>query len=148
MVSVEDVTLLKVVPSVNATPFRLHWYVVAPGALTLIVATPAPAQTAAGAVGGAIMTGNALTVKVFVLVAVPALFVTDTVPVVPEPITAIRTVPELDVIEETGVPPMVTPEAVTPDRLVPLIVIEVPTQPLSEPKLVIVGNAGAIMLTV
>jgi len=78
-----------------------------------------------------------LTVNDEPLVAVPPLVVTLTVPVVPAPTTATITVAEVEVIEETGVPPIFTAVALV--KLVPLIVIELPTQPLDGVKEVIVG---------
>ena len=69
-------------------------------------------------------------------------------PVVPVPITATKIVPEFDVIELTAVPPIVTPAAVTPVKLVPFIVIELPTQPLVAPKLVMVGGEELIIMRV
>mgnify|MGYP003424825185 CR=1 FL=1 len=91
--------------------------------------------------------GEGFIVKVAALVAVPPAVVTETVPVVPAPITATNTVPEFEVIELTAVPPIVTFAAVAPDKFVPLIVIELPTQPLEVPKLVIVGGVEATILT-
>lgn len=85
--------------------------------------------------------------KVSALVAVPAPVVTETVPVVPEPITAIKTVPVFEVIELTAVPPIVTLAAVAPVRFVPFIVIELPAQPLIVLRLVIVGGAKATTFT-
>ena len=70
--------------------------------------------------------------------AVPPAVVTETVPVVPAPMTATIFVDVLDVIDETAVPPIFT--AVAAVKLVPFIVIDVPTQPFVEPKLEIVGD--------
>ena len=67
--------------------------------------------------------------------------VTETVPVVPNPTTATITVPVLEVIEETAVPPILTLAAVAPVKLVPLIVIDEPTHPIDDPKLVMTGGA-------
>ena len=92
--------------------------------------------------------GDGTTVKVSIDVAVPPAVVTETVPVVPVPITATSTVPELEVIEVTAVPPIVTVAAVAPVKLVPLMVIDVPTQPLADPKEVIDGMVGARILTI
>ena len=93
-----------------------------------------------------VITGNGFTVKVAALVAVPTGVVTEIVPVVPVPIVATMTVPEFDIIEETAVPPIFTLATVAPLKLVPFIVIEVPTQPLAEPKLVMVGGRGGVQV--
>ena len=79
----------------------------------------------------------AVTVNDETLVAVPPAVVALTVPVVPAPTTATITLAEVEVIEETGVPPIFTAVALV--KLVPLIVIELPTQPLDGVKEVIVG---------
>jgi hypothetical protein len=74
--------------------------------------------------------------------------VTVTFPVVPLPITATIWVPLLEVIEATAVPPIFTSAAVVPERFVPFIVIDVPTQPLDEPKLEMVGAGGGVQVYV
>ena len=76
-------------------------------------------------------------VKLPVLLAVPFELITEITPEVPLPTTAVICVAVFEVMEETGVPPIVT--EVAPDKLVPLIVIEEPAQPLAVPKLVIAG---------
>lgn len=83
-----------------------------------------------------------------VLVTVPPAVTTCTVPEVPEPTTTVNTVPVLETIDETAVPPIVTFDATTPDKLVPLITKLEPTQPLEDPKLVIVGIDGATTVNV
>ena len=84
------------------------------------------------------LAGQGLTVNVAALVVVPIpTIVMETVPVVPDPITATICVPVFDVIDVTGVPPIVIFAAVAPVKSVPFIVIEDPTQPLAAPKLVI-----------
>jgi hypothetical protein len=88
--------------------------------------------------------GIGLTVKVELLVAVPPPVVTDTVPVVPDPTTAVSTVPVLDAIDVTAVPPILTFAAVAPVRFVPFITKLDPTHPLEDPKLVIVGVAATV----
>jgi hypothetical protein len=81
--------------------------------------------------------GKAFTVKVAALVAVPDGVVTCTVPVVPLPTVTVTVVAVLPVMV-AAVPPIAT--AVAPVKFVPLIVRAEPTQPLDEPKLVIVGT--------
>jgi hypothetical protein len=80
--------------------------------------------------------GRGFTVNVAPLVAVPLGVVTATVPVVPVPMVAIIWLPLLDTIA-AAVPPIET--AVAPEKKLPLIVIEVPTHPLEEPKPEITG---------
>ena len=89
----------------------------------------------------ALTVGSWLTVKVAALVALPPGVVIEIVPVVPELITATKAEPLLEIIELTAVPPIVTLVAVAPAKFVPNMVIEVPTQPLEVPKLVIVGGS-------
>jgi hypothetical protein len=89
-----------------------------------------------------ITAGKGFTVKVPILVAVPPAVVTLTVPVVPTPITATSVVPLFEVIEETGVPPILRLAAVAPIKFVPVIVIFEPTHPLEGLMLVIVGGGG------
>ena len=92
-------------------------------------------------------TDGVLTVNVVgLLVAVPEAVVTVTKPVVPAPITAVICVLVNDVIEVTEVPPIFTLAAVIPIKLVPLITIEFPGQPLVEPSPVMVG-IEAVTLT-
>ena len=80
-----------------------------------------------------------------ILVAVPPVFVTLTVPVVPAPITATIVVPLFDVIEVTAVPPIFTLAAVAPVKFVPVIVMLDPTHPLEAiNKFVIVGGGGGV----
>ena len=80
--------------------------------------------------------GNGLTVKVAADVAEPPDVVTCTVPVVPVPTVTVTVVAVVPVIV-AAVPPMVT--AVVVNKLVPLITNDEPTQPLADPKLVMVG---------
>ena len=87
--------------------------------------------------------GDALTVKVPAEVPVPPAVMTDTVPVVPEPITATMVVSLKEVIDETAVPPIRVLGAVIPVKPVPLIVIVVlPAHPEAGVKLVTVGATG------
>ncbi|OAZ03530.1 hypothetical protein FLB_23190 [Flavobacterium succinicans] len=86
--------------------------------------------------------GAGFTVKTLALVAVPLALVTVTNPVVPDPTTATICVEEIEVIEATGVPPILTFAAVAPVNLVPFIVIVDPIQPFVELKLVMVGGTG------
>ena len=74
------------------------------------------------------------------LVAVPDAVVTVTKPVVPAPIIAVICVLVNEEIEATEVPPIFTLVAVMPVKLVPLITIEFPVQPLVEPSPVMVGK--------
>ena len=69
-------------------------------------------------------------------VAVPAGVVTDTLPEVPLPTTAVILVALATLNDVTGVPPKLT--AVAPVKLVPVMVIVEPTAPL--PAAVIVGR--------
>jgi hypothetical protein len=82
------------------------------------------------------------------LVAVPPAVTTCIVPDVPDPTTTVNTVPVLETMDDTAVPPIVTLDAETPDKLVPLITKLVPTHPIEEPKLVIVGVDGATTVNV
>ena len=100
----------------------------------------APKDVAAEAVG---IEGVLFTVKLAELVAVPPEVVTETVPVVPEPTVTVSTVPVLETMADTAVPPIVTLEVDTPERLVPFITRLLPAQMLDEPKLVIVGGEAA-----
>ena len=70
--------------------------------------------------------GKGFTVKEDPLVTVPFVAVIEIAPVVPFPTVTVTDVAVLAVIV-AAVPPMVT--AVAPDKLVPLITIEEPTQP-------------------
>ena len=88
----------------------------------------------------------AVKVKVSALVAVPPGVVTETVPVVPLPTTAVTWVAETTVTSVAAVPPMLT--AVAPVRLVPLMVTEAPVPPEVGVKPVIVGAAIKVKLSV
>ena len=77
------------------------------------------------------------------LVAVPPLVVTLTVPVVPAPTTATIVVPLFDVIEDTAVPPIFTFAAVAPVKFVPVIVMLDPTQPLEAVNKFVIAGTGA-----
>ena len=68
------------------------------------------------------------TVKVAAEVPVPPGLVTDTVPVVPLPTTAVMLVALATLNDVTAVPPSVT--AVVPVKLVPVMVMVAPTAPL------------------
>ena len=73
-------------------------------------------------------------------VAVPIEFVTDTVPVVPEPTTTTSAVPFVEVMELTAVPPIVTLAADAGYKYVPFIVkLETLAHTLEVLKLVMVG---------
>jgi hypothetical protein len=85
-----------------------------------------------------------LTVKLDALFPEPWAVVTETVPVVPLPITATICVAVLEVMEDTAVPPIVTEVAEL--RYVPLMVMLPPEQPLAEPRLDITG--GTLQLIV
>jgi hypothetical protein len=90
------------------------------------------------------MDGAAANVKVPELVPVPELVITETVPVVPEPITATICEPVLDVMEETAVPPILTFAAVAPVKFVPLIVMVDPGQPeVGVNEVTVGGETGA-----
>ena len=80
--------------------------------------------------------GEGNTVKLALLTAVPPGVVTETVPVVPLPTVTVRLVAVV-AVTMAGLPPMAT--AVAPARKLPLIVREVPSHPLLEPKLVMLG---------
>ena len=92
----------------------------------------------------ALTVDNRFTVKVPALVPVPPLVVTVTFPVVPAPITATMVVPLFETIELTGVPPIFTDKAKAVVKPVPFMVIFVPTHPIDDPKLVMVGTGKVL----
>ncbi|MNX92248.1 hypothetical protein D3C86_1243810 [compost metagenome] len=87
------------------------------------------------------LAGKAFTVNAVPKVVVPPGVVTLTFPVVPVPIVTVIEVAVLFVIA-AAVPPIVTLEV--PDKLVPVIVNEVPTQPLVALSPEITGAAGKL----
>ena len=120
-----------------------------PGALPVAVkVTPGDVHCGELLVGAGGFAGNESTVNVPGLVAVPPPVVTVTLPVVPEPITAIICVDVKDVMDVTAVPPIFTLAAVIPMKLVPLMVMVDPVHPLAVPKLVIVGVGGTTTVNV
>ena len=68
------------------------------------------------------------------------------VPVVPAPMVATIWVDVLLVIAVTAVPPIFTLAAVAPDKLVPFMMIDPPTHPLTEPSEFIVGTACTVVV--
>ena len=89
--------------------------------------------------------GSWFTVKISELVEVPPEVVTDTVPVVPLPTVAFTVVAVVPVIT-AFVPPIVT--MVAPDKSVPLMIRDEPTQPKVEPRLLITGIGAEKIVTV
>ena len=67
---------------------------------------------------------------------------------VPPPTTTSIEVPLLEIMDETGVPPIRTFAAVAPVKLVPVIVIVVPGQPEVGDIDVIVGGGGGVKVYV
>ena len=90
--------------------------------------------------------GKAFIVKLDAEVPVPALLVTETTPVVPVAIVATICVADKDVMAATAVPPMVTLLAVTPLKLVPLMVIVPPGQALEVANDVILGTPCTVVI--
>ena len=84
--------------------------------------------------------GKGTTVNVCELVAEPSGVVTETAPVVPFPVRAVICVAVFEIIDVTGVPPIVTD--VAPDNTNPLIVISDPSHPEVGVKSVIKGVVG------
>ncbi len=79
-----------------------------------------------------------------IFVTVPPGVVTDTLPEVPVPTTAVMLVPETTEKEVAAVPPKLTADA--PEKLVPVMVTDVPMAPLVGVKFVSVGGAEVVKI--
>ncbi len=132
-------TTLKAVAALppNFTP-------VAPVKLVPVMVTTVPVPPLLGE--NEVMIGAGMNVKAPVLLAVPPGVVTVIVPVVPLPTVAFRVVALVTLKEAAATPPKVT--AVTPVKLVPVMVTTVPAAPLLGENEVIVGAGMKVKVPV